>query len=223
MGRKYDLAIFDMDGTLTTNRSSWAYVHEYFGVSNEEAYQAFCNMEIDEAEFMRRDIGLWMKQKPGITALDVAKIMTGLPLTKGIQETVAALHYNNIKCVICSGGLDSAARMLTREFGFDGFLSDELETDENGVLTGEGIRNVDLRDKGASAEKLMKEFGAAPERTFAVGNSFGDVSMFDRVGMSIAFNPTDEWTAGQADHVVRSDNISDILEFVFLVEVEDGI
>ena len=90
MGRKFDLVIFDMDGTLTRCKSSWAFVHEELGGNNDEAYQAFINMEIDEAEFMRRDIGLWIEARPGITDFDIARILTNMPLMDGIQETIAA-------------------------------------------------------------------------------------------------------------------------------------
>ena len=46
--------------------------------------------------------------------------------------------------------------------------------------------------------------------------------MFDVTGMSIAFNPKDmEITGARADHVIFSDNISEILDVIF--EVKDGI
>lgn len=222
MGRKYDLVIFDMDGTLTSVRSSWWYILNELGADNEEARTAFVNGEIDEQEFMRRDLAQWMAAKPDITMGDVIKMIRNLPLISGIQETVAALHYGDIKCAICSGGLSCAAKMIADEFGFDAYLADDLETDENGRLTGEGIANVDLRDKGASAKKLMERFGATKERTIAVGDSFGDISMFDVTGMSIAVNPKDmEITGARADHVVFTDNLSDILDIIF--EIKDGV
>ncbi len=222
MGRKYDLVIFDMDGTLTSVRSSWWYILNELGADNEEARTAFVNGEIDEQEFMRRDLAQWMAAKPDITMGDVIKMIRNLPLISGIQETVAALHYEDIKCAICSGGLSCAAKMIADEFGFDAYLADDLETDENGRLTGEGIANVDLRDKGASAKKLMERFGATKERTIAVGDSFGDISMFDVTGMSIAVNPKDmEITGARADHVVFTDNLSDILDIIF--EIKDGV
>ena len=34
MGRKYDLVIFDMDGTLTSVRSSWWYILNELGADN---------------------------------------------------------------------------------------------------------------------------------------------------------------------------------------------
>ncbi len=220
MGRKYDLAIFDMDGTLTKVNSSWRYILDEFGGDNSETYRQWVNCEIDEAEFMRRDIALWKQAKPDVSALDIAKMMRNLPLIDGIQETVAALHYNKIKCAICSGGILSAAKMIADEFGFDYYIADDLETDADGRLTGEGIKHVDLRDKGKTAKDIMEMFGVKGERTITVGNSFGDISMFELSGLSIAFNPLDmEITGAAADHVVVSQNISDILDII--LEVKD--
>ena len=220
MGRKYDLAIFDMDGTLTRTNSSWRFILDEFGKENKETYDQFMKGEIDEAEFMRRDIALWKEAKPDVTAMDIAKMMRNLPLIDGIQETVAALHYNNIKCAICSGGLMCAAKMIADEFGFDYYIADDIETDADGNLTGNGIMNLDLRNKGATAKQIMDKFGAKRERTITIGNSFGDVSMFEISGLSIAFNPLDmEITGASADHVVVSQNISDILDVV--LEVKD--
>ena len=212
--RKYDLVCFDMDGTLTTVRSSWRWIHDYMGVDNEPSYQAFINGEIDENEFMRRDIHLWMENKPGITIGDIAHIFQTMPLIGGIQETVACLKDNGIACVIVSGGIDIAAKMLTDEFGFDEYIADSLETDSEGRLTGEGIRNLNLRDKGINVRGYIEKYFTTPERTVSIGNSYTDIPMFQNSGLSIAFNPTDEYTSEAATHTVNSDNIADVLDFI---------
>lgn len=212
---RYELACFDMDGTLTTVRSSWGWVHEVYGVDNKESYDMFCSGEIDEPEFMRRDIALWKEVHPDITMNDVARAFTSMPLTEGIQETVAALRSEEIRCVIVSGGIDVAAKMLTDEFGFDDYIADSLETYDDGRLTGEGVMNVDLRDKGISVREFQKKYDTDRDRTVSIGNSFTDIGMFRNSALSIAFNPMDEMTVDAADAVVRSKNISDILDIIF--------
>ncbi|MBR1452150.1 MAG: HAD-IB family phosphatase, partial [Candidatus Methanomethylophilaceae archaeon] len=145
--QKYDLVCFDMDGVLTKVRSSWCWVHQCFDVDNEPTYQAYCNGEIDESEFMRSDIALWNTKKPDVTIEEISKLFQDMPLIGGIQETIACLKANGIKSVIISGGIDKAALMIKEEFGFDDFAADEICTNPDGTLTGEGSLVVDLRDK----------------------------------------------------------------------------
>ncbi|MBQ8179716.1 MAG: HAD-IB family phosphatase [Candidatus Methanomethylophilaceae archaeon] len=216
--RKYDLVCFDMDGVLTKTRSSWCWVHECFGVDNEEAYRAYCNGEIDESEFMRRDIRMWLDVKPDLTSSEVAVLFRDMPLTDGIQETIACLSANGIRSVIVSGGIDSAAAMIAREFGFDDYAADELCTYEDGRLTGEGRLVVDLRDKGVNVRAFIEKYGTTPERTVSIGNSFTDINMFKNTGLSIAFNPTDPYTSEAATHTVVSENISDVLDLILADE-----
>ncbi len=212
--RKYDLVCFDMDGTLTKLRSSWCWVHSCFEVDNEPAYQAFCNGEIDEPEFMRRDIALWTNKNPDVTIRDIAVLFRDMPLIDGIQETIACLKANGIHTVIISGGINLAAEMLTKEFGFDDYIADEILAYDDGKLTGEGKMNVDLRDKGINVRQYIEKYGTTMERTVSVGNSFTDIPMFKNSGMSIAFNPTDPYTQEAATHTVFSENIADILDFI---------
>ncbi|MDY5679509.1 MAG: HAD-IB family phosphatase [Candidatus Methanomethylophilaceae archaeon] len=212
--RKYDLVCFDMDGTLTKLRSSWCWVHSCFEVDNEPAYQAFCNGEIDEPEFMRRDIALWTNKNPDVTIRDIAVLFRDMPLIDGIQETIACLKANGIRTVIISGGINLAAEMLAREFGFDDYIADEILAYDDGRLTGEGKMNVDLRDKGINVRQYIEKYDTTMERTVSVGNSFTDIPMFKNSGMSIAFNPTDPYTQEAATHTVFSENIADILDFI---------
>ena len=214
MRSDYDLVCFDMDGVLTTVRSSWCWIHTCMGVDNEKSYRAFVNQEIDEPEFMRRDIGMWKAVKPDISKKDLIRFFHTLPTIDGIQETVAALRENGMRCVIISGGIDIAAEMLKNEYGFDGFSADSVVTDDDGILTGEGKVIVDLKDKGIFVKKYIEMYGTTKERTVSIGNSFTDIPMFKCSGMSIAFNPTDPYTEEAATHTIRSENISDILDVI---------
>ena len=211
---KYDLVCFDMDGTLTRVRSTWKWIHECLGTSNEEGYKAFINQDITEREFMRSDIGTWKKVKPDLCVKDLIGIFQKVPLINGIQETVASLQEAGMKCVIVSGGIDIAAKMIKNEFGFDDFISDALEIDDDGKLTGEGVDIVDLADKSPWVRNFIEKYNTTPERTVSIGNSFTDIPMFKNSALSIAFNPTDPYTSDAATHTVVSDTISDVLDYI---------
>ena len=203
-----------MDGVLTKLRSSWCWVHQCFDVDNEPAYQAYCNGDIDESEFMRRDIGLWIAKKPDVTIDEITKLFQDMPLIGGIQETIACLKANGIRSVIVSGGIDKAALMIKEEFGFDDFAADEICTNPDGTLTGEGSLVVDLKDKGINVRHFIEKYGTTPERTVSIGNSYTDIPMFKNTGMSIAFNPTDHYTSDAATYTVVSENIADVLDYI---------
>lgn len=138
-----------------------------------------------------------------------------MPLIEGIQETVAALKSEGMKNVIVSGGIDSAAKMIADEFGFDDFIADSLEVCDQGILTGEGIMHVDLRDKGVNVRDFQIKYGIDRERTVSIGNSFTDIPMFDNSALSIAFNPIDEKVVEAANVTVESNNLADILDVIF--------
>jgi len=142
-----------------------------------------------------------------------------MPLIGGIQETVACLKENGVKCVIVSGGIDKAALLIKNEFGFDDFAADEICTNPDGTLTGEGKLIVDLKDKGINVRQFIEKYRTTPERTVSIGNSFTDIPMFKNSGMSIAFNPTDPYTSEAATYTVVSDNIADVLDYI--LEEED--
>jgi len=220
MGRRYDLVAFDMDGVLLNHISSWTWVHDVFGVNNDESLVEFLNSKIDEKEFMRRDIALWKNIDPEVNIRTIAGYLKDVPLIEGIQETVAALRWNDIRSVIISGGIDIATEMLFSEFGFDDYAANGLETDGDGRLTGEGVINVDLTDKGKKLREFMKQIGTVPERTVSIGNSSTDIKMFENSGLSIAFNPIDDITKNSADHVIYGNNISEVLSII--LEVKDG-
>lgn len=213
-GRRYDLVAFDMDGVLIDYPSSWTWVHDHFGVTNRESVDAFLRDEIDDMEFMRRDISLWMQKKPGLCSVDMASILESLPLMYGLERTLSELKRNGIRCVIISGGLDMIAGRIASQFGFDDYRANGFECDVDGALTGNGTLQVWLKSKRDALSAFQKEFGIAPERTVSIGDSFIDISMFELSGLKIAFNPIDGYVTEKADHVIRERDISLVLPLI---------
>lgn len=212
--RNFDLVAFDMDGVLVDCESTWVWIHDHFGVNNDTSLREFMRGNIDDMEFMRRDISLWKAKDKGLTIQDIEDILTPLPIMEGVEETVARLREQGTRSVIISGGLDIVARRLHGEYGFDGWIANGVEADERGRLTGEGVLRVELTDKQKALQRFRERWAVSPDKVAAVGNSFVDVSMFKGCGLSIAYNPIDEEVRNQADTVVNSEDLRSILPLI---------
>ena len=211
---KYTFVAFDLDGVLVDIFSSWVWMHKHFNVNNDHSLYAYQRGEIDYAEFMRRDIALWLSKKKGMTIHDVEKILSSVPLMNGAKEVVAECKENGIQTAIISCGIEVLANRVAKDFGIDFVVANGLVTDEVGRLTGEGTLSIELADKGKPLRKLLQENNVNKEESAAVGNSYGDAAMFDVCGLGIAFNPQDDITREKADVIVEGDDLRGILPHI---------
>ena len=203
----YELVVFDMDGVLTDIESSWRFVHQHFGLSNELAVRAYLNKEIDDFEFMKRDIALWKGVKENISITEIKKILQGVPMMKGAGECMKKLKERGIKTAIVSAGLDLLASRVASEIEIDHVYANGIESND-GILTGKGILRVSLMEKDVSIQKLARKMDIPLNRIVAVGNSHFDIQMFKICGLGIAFNPLDELTRNAADVVIEEKDLS---------------
>ena len=81
-----------------------------------------------------------------------------------------------------------------------------------GRLTGEVKVNVEHGRKGDAVDLFCRQFGVDPLDVISVGDSEGDISMFERTGYSVAFNPVGEATARAATLVHEGDSVLDLVD-----------
>ena len=208
------LVVFDMDGVLVDHYSSWVWVHDHFGTCNDDSLESYMSGEIDDHEFIRRDLALWFGKCPNIHISKIEEILGTIPMMAGFEDTISRLKETGMKCAILSGGLNILAERLGREHGFDAVMSNALVVDGKGYLTGEGIVNVKLNDKATPLLDMQKSFGFAPSECASVGNSSIDVNMFEHSSISIAFNPEGSHVVKNADFVVRKKDLREILRYL---------
>lgn len=204
------MVVFDMDGVLVDVDSSWQTVHRAFRVDNEENFQKHLRNEIDYREFMRSDISLW-----GNTHITrIKSILDQARLMKGAKETLTSLRNMGVKTAIISSGIMTLAERIKEELGIDQVFANKLLTDEEGNLLGEGEEAVNLRNKGVVLEKLCRVVGIKPEDCAVVGDSRFDVPLFEKTGLSIAFNAQDPWVRDAADVVIDDKDLRRILPVI---------
>jgi phosphoserine phosphatase len=181
------IVFLDCDGTLTTIKSSWEYLHRRLGLwdNNADLYQKlFRNGIIDYYEFCKRDALLWR----GLSLEQIIKIIEEIPLQKGVEAMIRAFKEMNIFTVIVSTGLSFLVDRIKEGLGIDMALSNELLA-KNGSLTGDIKINVEFNKKGEIVESLLATHGFKKEEACAIGDGEGDTGMFRAVGLSIGFYP----------------------------------
>ncbi|MFO7820846.1 MAG: HAD family phosphatase, partial [Lentisphaeria bacterium] len=198
--RDFEMIVFDMDGVLVDVRSSWVWIHDHFGVDNDDSLEAYLRDEIDDLEFIRRDIALWKGCKEDLDKEDILKILYEAPVMPGFHECLSTLREDGCRTAIISGGLKPLAERIGTGL-FDHIYANDILDDGNG-LTGEGFLEVELNNKGDVFERLLEKERLSPDKVAAVGNSHIDSPMLERAGLGIAFNPDDEEVKRSADVVV---------------------
>jgi phosphoserine phosphatase len=208
----FELVVFDCDGVIVDTLSSWQWIHDHYGVTNEESLRAYLNDEIDALEFMRRDIVLWKEKDPDVDLKRIQEILLKIPLMTGAEETFRQLKSRGSRIAIISGGLDLLVDEIKKKLGADISLANSVQADGRGRLTGEGVLRVEPKNKGDTLLELMKELGLTRDEVASVGDTHGDATMFPHCRVGIAFNPADDVVKREADVVIKRRDLSLILE-----------
>lgn len=211
MTENYELIVFDMDGVLVDVTSSWAWVHDYFEVDNQDSLELYEKGKIDDREFVRRDIQLWKNSKGNLSKKDIIKILEKAPLMEGFDDCIPKLSETH-QLAIISGGLKPLARMIGDKY-FDIIMANDI-FENNGTLAEEGKIEVKLNGKDEAFELLLNILNVEDDKSVAVGNSHIDAPMLKKAEKGIAFNPNDDKVQEAADTVIEKKDLSLLLKKV---------
>jgi phosphoserine phosphatase len=211
---KIKLVLFDMDGVLTDTMSSWKYIHDYYGTCNDQSVDEYLKGNIDDMEFIKRDVTLWQKKDNQITREKLLNILSDIPLMKGAEKCINYLKERNIETAIISAGLDVLAEKVADELDITHVFSNGIKTDEKGYIHNEGLLKVELMYKDKNVISLSKKLDIPFEGIAAVGNSCFDIPMFEVCSLGIAFNPEDDCTRQAADIVIEEKDLTKIIPYI---------
>lgn len=205
------MVFFDMDGVLLDTVSSWKYIHEHFGTTNERSIMPYLRGDIDYLEFIRRDVSLWKSDGQHISKSALEQILYSIPLIKGVKQCISFLKTHQVQTAIVSAGLDILANKVARDIGIDYVFANEVKIGVDGRLTGEGVLHVELMQKDKIVTQLVKKQHLSLDACAAVGNSCFDIPMLEICGLGIAFNPEDACIVQCADVVVKEKDLSKLI------------
>jgi phosphoserine phosphatase len=205
----FKLVIFDLDGTLTQERSVWEYIHKQLGKwygFAEEYQKQFLAGKISYEEFCEQDARVWR----GMRVKELEEMVKTVPFHSGADELIPYLKEKGLKLAMISSGLSLFSDWVHQKYGFDYSVSNDL-LHENGVLTGKVKIQVYYDQKAEWVKRILKQFRIKPEEAIAVGDSKGDIDMFQKVGFSIAFNSSCQALDRIATVCIQSQDLVDII------------
>jgi phosphoserine phosphatase len=211
---KVKLVVFDMDGVLADIISSWKFIHDYFKTSNEQSVDEYLQGLIDDKEFIRRDVALWMENGQSIKITKLKEILKDVPVMQGASQCVKSIEDHGVETAIVSAGLDVLADNIAEKLGIDFSYANGLKTDANGRLSGVGVIGVKLMYKDEAVKAISTETGIPLDCIASVGNSCFDIPMFNVSGLGIAFNPSDSCVCESADYIVKEKDLRKILPYL---------
>ena len=207
--RTYRAILFDLDGTLTPVPSVWRHLHEQLGSWQDETRRRFKQFEdgvIDYRTFCARDAASWKGRKEA----DLRAITDRIPYRPEARECLDRLRAAGMVLGIVSTGLTLLAERVTHEFDLAYAIANRLVA-RRGILTGDVKINVEHGQKGEAVDLFCGQFGVDYREVITVGDSDGDISMFEHSGYSVAFNPATERTARAATVAHRGESLLDLL------------
>ncbi len=115
------LVCLDMDRVLVDHLSTWQFVYDQLGISNDESFELYNQGLLDEWEWIKLDLAL-IKSAPGgnITDERLRNLMEGMPMMKGWHGLIDHLLEQGVHVAIVSGGLQKTARDIAASFPSDG-------------------------------------------------------------------------------------------------------
>ncbi|MFO0750932.1 MAG: HAD-IB family phosphatase [Myxococcota bacterium] len=177
-GRRFDLVVFDLDGTLVAHDEPiWATLHRRLGsdpARRKSVLRAALAGEISYPEWLAADVA--MLRDAGATRADIVRVIENLALTPGALEVLDALDAVGCRLAVLSGGLDLVAHRLLPEHLVVHVSANRLEFDADGGLVGGVATPYDRHGKADGLAFLADVHAVARERIAFVGNGMNDVS-----------------------------------------------
>jgi phosphoserine phosphatase len=201
-GVQLKLVSFDLDGTiLRGNILDHAKIPEALRRKIAEYDELLFRGELEYEKMLQVEFSLFRGMKVEEIVPDVEK----LPLIKDLHPTIRRLRSAGVRTVILTDNLSFAVEPL-RKFGFHDIIASEAET-SNGTLTG---RMKLLTNKLVGLREYCRQQGIELASCAHVGDWTNDLVVFGAVGLSVAFNASEESVSRAATYTVNSDSLLDV-------------
>lgn len=187
--RRFDLVIFDLDGTLIEHDEPiWKTLHERLGSDRARRFQVIGDAlagRIDYAAWFQADLD--MLRAAGATReamLGVVRELRPMPRALALLRLLRGL---GARIAVLSGALDLLLEAHFPAELFDAVHINRVRFDAAGHITGGEATAYDLERKADGVRALAASFGVPLPRVAFVGNGDNDLGAAGAAGFAIAW------------------------------------
>jgi phosphoserine phosphatase len=213
--RRFDLVAFDVDGTLVhhpEDKTVWEVLNRRFigdDSINRERYARYKAGKLSYADWVALDVRGWMDA--GATRTAMLEALRPLTLFPGAREALDSLRNGGTRLVVVSGTVELLLDSLLPDHPFDEIYANRVFFDDSGHISGWEPTPFDMDGKATALREVAGREGIPLERCAFVGDGTNDLWIARTAGLTVAFNPKCERLEEEADAVVRSGDLRDVL------------
>ena len=198
-------AFFDIDGTI--HRNSLLIEHfkmlvkyEYIDIMSWEGKvkEKFSKWETRTGnydDYLEELVEAYVEALKNFKKKDmdfIAKRVIELKGNRVYKYTRDRLEYHigkEHKVIIISGSPDFLVGKMAEKYGVKDYRGSEYIVNQNGVFTGEVKPMWDAKNKKKAIAEFCDKYDIDLSKSYAYGDTTGDLTMFKKAGNAIAINP----------------------------------
>jgi phosphoserine phosphatase len=192
MAKKTKLICFDIDGTITENKSSFAALADGLGCDVSKVvsiYRAVVKEELPISEGERAVTEIFRNSGKANKRF-INRVFEKTELKKDAQELLPYLKEEGWKIYLVSGAIDMFVKIIASRIGADGlYFNSSLKFGLMGGLKTIRYGGNEGLAKARQIKELAKKYSMDVKEIFFVGDSENDYHAFVETGRGIAVKP----------------------------------
>jgi len=222
--RRVRLAVFDLDGVLVEERSSWGYLHSVLGskrvVEGRGYSKLFETGLITYSQWMELDLRAMIETRGVVYCRELVEAARRVRIARGAGELVELLKRRGVPVAIVSAGVDLIASRVAEELGVDEVYVNRLLCDGEGRLLPVGVEVVNPFRKGEVVRALAGKYGVDLAETMYVGDSEWDCGALTVVGVPVVVGDRSVSCGGQLrEKLIYVDSLLELYEKILAGEL----
>lgn len=198
-------AFFDIDGTIHRNsllieHFKMAVKYEYIDMLSweskvKEKFQKWEKRFGNYDDYLNELVEVYVEALKNLKSSDmdfIAKRVIELRGERVYKYTRDRLEYHKKeghKVIFISGSPEFLVEKMAKKFGVEDYRGAVYEVNEEGIFTGKVVKMYDKISKKRAVKKFVEKYNINLSKSYAYGDTTGDLTMFKEVGNPVAINP----------------------------------